>query len=58
MHMYLITGKLIYARNIMINIVHQEQNISLLITINSNYFFFSVEDFPQPVNTRKYNETQ
>ena len=57
--MYLITGKLIYARNIMINIVHHvEQNVSLLITINSNYFFFSVEDFPQPMNTRKYNETQ
>ena len=57
--MYLITGKLIYARNIMINIVHHvEQNISLLITINSNYFFFSVEDFPQPMNTRKYNETE
>ena len=56
--MYLITGKLIYARNIMINIVHQEQNISLLITINSNYFFFSVEDFPQPMNTRKYNEAK
>ena len=57
--MYLITGKLIYARNIMINIAHHvEQNISLLITINSNYFFFSVEDFPQPMNTRKYNETQ
>ena len=57
--MYLITGKLIYARNIMINIVHHvEQNISLLITINSNYFFFSVEDFPQPMNTRKYNEAQ
>ena len=57
--MYLITGKLIYARNIMINIVHHvKQNISLLITINSNYFFFSVEDFPQPMNTRKYNEAK
>ena len=57
--MYLITGKLIYARNItVINIVDHEQNISLLITINSNYFFFSVEDFPQPMNTRKYNEAQ
>ena len=29
-----------------------------MITINSNYVFFSMEDFPQPVNTRKYNETQ
>ena len=57
--MYLITGKLIYARNItVINIVDHEQNISLLITINSNYFFFSVEDFPQPMNTRKYNEAK
>ena len=57
--MYLITGKLIYARNItVINIVDHEQNISLLITINSNYFIFSVEDFPQPMNTRKYNEAQ
>ena len=40
----------------MIDIVHHEQNISLLFTINGNYFFFSMEDFPQPVNTRKYNE--
>ena len=29
-----------------------------MITINSNYFFFSVEDFPQPMNTRKYNEAK
>ena len=39
--MYLISGKLIYARNIMINIVHHdhEQNISLLHDYHQQQLF-------------------
>ena len=37
--MYLISGKLIYARNIMINIVHHEQNISLFHDYHQQQLF-------------------